>query len=350
MKTTLSKMNSAIKACGLLLCSLAIAGSLTTARATTVYDSGGFETFIPTQNLDGQDPAPPIGNGPWGQDNGTSTAQVTTVNPIEGNQSVKIASAGGSTGDTRWGVVKSVTPGGLNNVVNIYFDMRVVRETNEFGPLFGIEAYDASAGAPKLIGSLLLDASTEQILCHAANTGAFVGSGTYLDVIVHHHYRLAINFTAKTCSLFADGDLVHTEGFVNTNATQFTDGPLATLALDTTNTNSAIAYFDNYRIEHTTSQLPYLVWRGDGATNRWVAGVGTNWFNGISAVAFTNGAEVVFDDSGSAVPAVNLEGNLLPGTVKVSADQDYQFIGTGSINGAAGIVKPSESSSAFIDD
>src|ERR1044071_9189046 len=295
MNTKFFKAVRSLGGGGLLLCGFVLGGSLFSVKATTIYDSGGFETFLPSQNLDGQDAAP-LGNGPWAQDNGTSTAEVTTANSVEGNQSVRVARASGATGNTRWGVVKPVTPAGLNNVVNVYFDMRAVRAATEFGPLFGIEAYDASAGAPKLIGSLLLDASTGQLLCHAANTGAFVGTVTYLDVIRHHHYRLAINFTAKTCSLFADGDLVHTEGFVNTNATQFTDGPLAALALDTTNKNAGIAYFDNYRIEQTTSQLPYLVWQGDGTTNNWDAGVSSNWFDGISAVAFTNGDEVVFDD------------------------------------------------------
>ncbi|HTL73742.1 MAG TPA: LamG-like jellyroll fold domain-containing protein [bacterium] len=337
MNTIFFKTVRSLKISGLFLCGLALGGSLTSAQATTIYDSGGFETFLPSQNLDGQD-ATPLGNGPWAQDNGTSTAEVTAANPIEGNQSVKVTRATGATGDTRWGVMKSVAPAGLNNVVNVYFDMRAVRQPNEFGPLFGIEAYDASAGAPKLIGSLLLDASTGQLLCHAANTGAFVGTGTYLDVIVHHHYHLTINFTAKTCSLFADGELVHTEGFVDTNATQFTDAPLTTLAL-ATNNDAGIAYFDNYRIEQTTSQLPYLLWQGDGTTNTWIAGTGTNWFDGISAVAFTNGADVVFDDSGSATPAIQLEGSLMPGSVKVSANQNYEFSGTGSINGAAGLVK-----------
>jgi autotransporter-associated beta strand protein len=331
---TISKTILSREGCGLLLCALLLVASFATTQAATVYNSGGFETLVPTQPLDAQDPV----NGPWARDNGTSTAQVTTVNPIEGAQSVKVTRAAGATGNTRWGVVKSVAPAGINNVVNVYFDMRAVRQANEYGPLFGVEAYDASAGTPKLIGSLLLDAGTGQILCHAANTGAFVGTGTYLDVIVHHHYHLTINFNAKTCSLFADGELIHTEGFVNAGATQFTDAPLTTLALSTNN-DAGIAYFDNYRIEHTTSQLPYLVWQGDGTANIWNAGAGTNWFDGISAVAFTNGADVVFDDSGSATPAIQLQGSLLPGSVKVSADQNYEFSGTGSINGSAGLVK-----------
>src|SRR3954453_5258537 len=111
---------------------LTLATCLNSAPAAIIYDSGGFETFIPNQNLDGQD-AGPLGHGPWAQDNGTSTNVVTAVNPIEGNQSVKITRAPGA-GNTRWGLVKPIIPAGLNNLVNIYFDMFVVRQTNDFGP------------------------------------------------------------------------------------------------------------------------------------------------------------------------------------------------------------------------
>jgi autotransporter-associated beta strand protein len=316
---------------------LALASCLTSTQAAIIYDSGGFESFIPNQNLDGQDAAP-LGNGPWAQDNGASTNMVTAFNPIEGNQSVKITRAAGATGNTRWGVLKTISPAGLNNVVNIYFDMFVVRQTNDFGPAFGVEAYDASLGTPKLIGSLLLDSGNGQILCPAANTGALVGTGTYPDMVRHHHYRLTLNFTARTYSLFMDGNLLRTEGFVDPAAAQFTDAPLTTLGI-ATNNDAGIAYFDNYRIEQTTSQLPYLLWQGDGVNNPWQVGGSSNWFDGISAVAFVNGADVRFDDTGSNTPAIALQGSLLPATVTISSTQDYQFTGTGSIDGAAELVK-----------
>jgi autotransporter-associated beta strand protein len=334
MKTILFKTTLG----GLLFGSLFVERTLVAAPATTVYSSGGFEAFIPGQNLDGQDPAPPFGAGPWAQDNGTSIAEVTAANPIEGLQSVKITRGAGATGDTRWGVLNPVTPGGLSNVVNVYFDLRVVRAANAFGPLFGIEAYDASSGAPKLIGSLVLDAGGGEILCRAANSGAFIRTGAFPDLIRHHHYRLSINFNEGVYSLYQDGFLVHTEGFVDPSATMFTDAPLATLGL-TTNNNSGIAYFDNYVIEHTTSQLPYLVWRGDGSTNTWAEGGNLNWNDGLASVTYSNGAAVRFDDDGSAAPGISLEGNLFPASVTVAADQDYEFGGTGSLQGATGLLK-----------
>jgi hypothetical protein len=168
MRTQIFKAIFSAATCGLLFCSLLLASHPGTIRAATVYDSGGFETFVAAQTLDGQDPAPPLGNGPWRQDDGISMAEVTALNPIEGFQSVKITRAAGAAGNTRWGVVKPIVPGALENVVNIHFDMRVVRAANEYGPLFGIEAYDASSGTPKLIGSLLLDAAAKSYVTQRA--------------------------------------------------------------------------------------------------------------------------------------------------------------------------------------
>src|SRR5439155_1285507 len=149
--------------------------------AANVYDSAGFESprFVATENQDGQDP-PPAGQGPWQQDNGTSTAIVQANNPIEGEQSIQVTRDGTATGNTRWGVVKPVAPGLVTNVVEIRFDMRVTYAALGFGPLFGVEAYDASLASPKLIGSLLLDASTGDVLYQEAGTGFYRATGTHL--------------------------------------------------------------------------------------------------------------------------------------------------------------------------
>ena len=55
---------------------------------------------------------------------------------------------------------------------------------NSFGPLFGMEAYDSSIGNPKLIGSLLIDAGSGEIVCHKAVTGAHIGTGAYPDLVL----------------------------------------------------------------------------------------------------------------------------------------------------------------------
>ena len=279
-----------------------------------------------------------MGNGPWRQDAGTSTAEVTGVNPVQGSKSVKITRRPGATGNTRWAVVKPTNASGLDNVVHIDFDMRVLRTANPYGPLFGIEAYDGSIGNPKLIGSLLIDAGSGEIVCHKAITGAHHGTGSYADLVLHHHYRMSINFTAKTCSLFADGKRIHTESFVDPSATSFTDGSLVTLATGPGN-ESGVAYVDNYRIGQTTSQLPYQLWQGDGIANVWSTGAAPNWNDGLTPVAYSDGKPVRFDDSGSASPAIDLQGSVVPSAVTVSATQDYAFEGPGSIGGATGLHK-----------
>ena len=315
-------------------------GFLALSHAATVYDSGGFESpiFLLERNLDGQDPAPPVGSGPWLQDNGSSTAIVTAVNAIDGTKSVKITRNAGATGNTRWGVVKPTTPIAPNNVVDIRFDMQVVQKTNEYGPLFGIEAYGTVLGAPKLIGSLLHDASTGELVYQKAGSGTFGGTGFFPDLKRHQHYRLSLNFTAKTYSLYVNDQLVRTEGFVTPTVTNFSDAPLVTLAAGSA-AETGIAYIDNYRIESTTSKLPYLVWRGDGSINSWDLHASANWFDGLGASKFNTGNEVRFDNSGSSTPAVKLQGGLQPSAVKVSSTQGYEFTGPGSVGGSSGLVK-----------
>ena len=63
--------------------------------------------------------------------------------------------------------------------------------------------------------------------------------------------------------------------------TNFSDAPLVTLAAESV-AETGIAYVDNYRIESTTSKLPYLLWRGDGSTNAWDLNATANWFDGLA--------------------------------------------------------------------
>jgi len=321
-----------------LLGSLMGAGTLASAQSTTLYDSAGFESpvFLLEQNLDGQDPAPPVGSGPWAQDNGTGSAIVSATNAIDGAKSIVVTRPAGTTGNTRWGVVKPAAPALPDNLVDVSFDMQVVQKTLEFGPLFGVEAYDGSGGTPKLIGSLFHDASTGELVCQQAGTGAFVGTGFYPDLRPHQHYRLSLDFATKSYSLYVNGRLVHTEGFVNPAAVAFTDAPLATVAAgDPTETGKA--YFDNYRIVQTTSRLDHLLWTGL-SNNTWDAGRTANWYDGLGPAVFTQGAAVVFDDSSSA-PAIQLEGTLEPSSVTVSASRDFEFGSTGIIAGTGSVVK-----------
>ena len=87
------------------------------------------------------------------------------------------------------------------------------------------------------------------------------------------------------------------------------------------------------------TQPSNLIWRGDGVTNLWAVGSGTNWFDGTNLVAFNTGDTVTLDDTGTNTPALNLTGALAAGTVYVLAEQDYTFGGVGFLAGSTLLYK-----------
>lgn len=82
-----------------------------------------------------------------------------------------------------------------------------------------------------------------------------------------------------------------------------------------------------------------LTWAGNGVNNIWDTGTNTTWLNEGVPDKFLFLDDVVFDDSGSTTPAVNLIGDQTPNSVTVAADVSYTFSGTGKITGTTGLVK-----------
>jgi autotransporter-associated beta strand protein len=66
-----------------------------------------------------------------------------------------------------------------------------------------------------------------------------------------------------------------------------------------------------------------LLWVGDGAANKWDVATTTNWTDGSSSAVFQNGCGVIFDDSGSPSPAVNISGALSPVLVSFTATNNF---------------------------
>ena len=76
------------------------------------------------------------------------------------------------------------------------------------------------------------------------------------------------------------------------------------------------------------------VWHGDDLSNTWNALGDFDWHDGISLLyQFHQGDAVLFDDTGSTAPAVNLSGSLQPASVTINATKNYNFIGGGSLDG-----------------
>jgi autotransporter-associated beta strand protein len=76
-------------------------------------------------------------------------------------------------------------------------------------------------------------------------------------------------------------------------------------------------------------------WSGDGSLNVWNAAGATNWNSGTSR--FFNLDPVIFDDTGSTSPAVQLVGTLFPASVTVNGTKSYMFAGSGGIAGYGGL-------------
>ena len=230
------------------------------ARAAVIYDSGGFELprFTAGGNLQGQD----VVQGPWLKDGGVSTAVVQTTNPAGGTQSVQMTRLANANGDTRWTVTKPITPTASQPIVDIDVDMRLNQATfsgvpptnTDFGPAFGLEAYDGS----KLIGSLTMDATTGDVLYQQTGTGFLTETGTVLSRSAYHHYKLRLNFNTGNYQVFANSLLLRTEPFVDSGVVAFTDGPMSTFAASGTSiaTGTGTAFFDNYVLQQTAVPEP----------------------------------------------------------------------------------------------
>ncbi len=103
----------------------------------------------------------------------------------------------------------------------------------------------------------------------------------------------------------------------------------STLALDTSTPGQV-----NLVVSGNTPQL--LTWVGDGMNNRWNINGDANWSSGGGPDKFFNLDSVTFDDTGSASPAVELQGELTtPNVVMNNSAKAYTFAGPGAILGAA---------------
>ena len=90
-----------------------------------------------------------------------------------------------------------------------------------------------------------------------------------------------------------------------------------------------------------------LTWSGDGGGNVWNLNGIANWNagGGPDTEKFYSLDAVTFDDTGSASPAVNLVGPLIPGSVTVTGTKAYTFAGSGKLSGPNGL---SDSSSGTL--
>jgi autotransporter-associated beta strand protein len=81
-----------------------------------------------------------------------------------------------------------------------------------------------------------------------------------------------------------------------------------------------------------------LRWKGDGVTNAWSTNA-ANFLVVTNAAVFRDGDNVTFDDAGSAVPFVRLNGTMSPASVTVAASNNFTLGGSGALAGAMTLAK-----------
>ncbi|GAA5118826.1 autotransporter-associated beta strand repeat-containing protein [Luteolibacter yonseiensis] len=82
-----------------------------------------------------------------------------------------------------------------------------------------------------------------------------------------------------------------------------------------------------------------LIWNGDGSTNAW-NDAAANWKQPSGALtAFATGDTALFDDRGSATPAVNITTSQTSGSVLVTGTKNYTFGGSGSLASTGTLTK-----------
>ncbi len=102
--------------------------------------------------------------------------------------------------------------------------------------------------------------------------------------------------------------------------------------------SSATASFTPYATGHPST---ILFWRGDGTNNVWNEQDGNHldWMAAGVAADFWDGDAVTFDDSGSAMPPINLTATVQPAALVFAATQTYTLAGTGKVSGMASLTK-----------
>jgi autotransporter-associated beta strand protein len=82
----------------------------------------------------------------------------------------------------------------------------------------------------------------------------------------------------------------------------------------------------------TTSNF-FILWKGDGTANSWDTTT-ANWLYNGAPTTYSDTVAVVFDDTGSASPAVSIAGTVVPGSVTANLTNKNYTIGGGAIGGA----------------
>jgi autotransporter-associated beta strand protein len=210
-----------------------------------------------------------------------------------------------------------------------------------------VDAADLAAGILRITSDFAEKADDTTVIgTFSVYAGAFPGAAHGTDIAGAGLTQLfATNLDAAAQGLTAaagDNSRVTSKSVGDVNLAGLGVGTEIWLRIGRPSSGAGDFIVDNVAAQLVTPPLPpaSLLWQGDGTSNLWNVAGAPNWSNGSASVPFNQGDNVVFGDSGSATPAVNLALTVLPSSLLVSnVTRDYTFAGAGTLSGAVTLVK-----------
>jgi len=207
-----------------------------------------------------------------------------------------------------------------------------------------------AAGMLNFYNNLTLGGGTLAFDLSSSAAGANDTTYVYGNLNLTGTNDVVINATEGDLDATTPYTLINYYGSLSGDATYFRAvGPLSqsrrTFSFDTTTMPNAVT------MTVGGSTPVALTWRGDGTGNIWDIHNTANWNNGTTSDQFYNLDAVLFDDTGSNSPAINLTESLAPGAITVNnAVEDYTFGGSGALTGNPALNKAGAAALTIAND
>lgn len=253
-----------------------------------------------------------VSNGVLSIGDSLASAQITTVSPgvLDFSQLGTFALASGQTLSGN-GAVNGGISAGTGSTISPGFDGGTLTVSNDVTMGTGSVGYFVLTPATNGVNSLLVVDGNLNL-----NGGTVQISATTLEV---GRYKLITYAGAESGSAAANLTLSY-------NGTQ-------NVSLD----DSIPGEID---LVVSSAFVTKLTWEGDGSQNIWDVDNTADWLNGGLASFYTNATAVVFNDTGSKSPAVNLDTTVQPLSLLVSNNTGvYTIGGSGNIAGGTALTK-----------
>lgn len=175
-----------------------------------------------------------------------------------------------------------------------------------------------------------------------------------IDVYVNDESTMVGEVAVNVVGGGGGGNALIREGIHAKYGLGYQSVPLSSLRVGTNTITliqrSVSSGFDHVMYDYIDLELPAtvvlppgrdLTWQGGNSANAWDINATANWVvsSNSASATFTNGDNVLLDDTGSPNFTLNLNDQMQPGSVSVIATNNYTLNGTGALNGAMQLIK-----------